>query len=397
MKLKSYKNPQQKKWSQIIASAAGVQPQVTETRLPSILQAVEKDGDSALRSIVKEVLGKTPRSWEVDKRVIAKIQKNLDDEVKARLKALKASLTEMHRDQMSDPVFVRTSDGVQCHRRAMPLRRIGICLGSEAGTRATDLMMLAVPARLAGCESIDVSVAPDADGRYTADVMHAASLCGVDHVYALGVDEAIAAMAVGTATIPRVDKLFVLDERALDVLPASMHPRVCCMSVSSRQRRVMIIADDTVQPAAVASAMVESAATHASAHMMLVCSKGRFAAKIERALDKALQQSPLQPAAMAMLESARLVIFEGDEFRFDALDFANMYVPDTLMLMVHEPAELAEGVYAARTVLCGEGITASECRLCGANLLAATSVAADVAGVVGMDEFMHSVNFLVRD
>lgn len=395
MKLKSHKNPPHKKWPQILAVAEPSES--PDSQLPGILQAVAKDGDPALRRIVKETRGRAPRSWNVDKRTIAKIQKTLDEETRTRLKALKTAIAEVHRDQLPDPVFVRTASGMECHRQAVPIRAIGICLGTDTATNAVNLMMLAVPSRLAGCESISVCVPPDVDGKIPADVMFAASLCGVDNVYALGGNEAIAAMTCGTATVARADKLFVLSGQSSTPIPANLSPRVQTLELTSAPGRIMILADDTMAPIIVATALVDCAASCPMADIMLVCSSVHFALRVERALDKAMIKVPGADGGKAALDRARIVIFEGEEFRLSALDMANMYAPGQLLIMVQEPAELAEGVYAARTVQCGADITMSERMGCGINMLADANAHADVAGTVGVDDFMHYVDFIKQN
>ncbi len=394
MKLKSYKNPPQKKWPQIIA-APHKQP-VPSSRMADIVAAVEKDGDPALRRIVKETKDCVPRSWVVDKRNVAKFQKGITEEAKARLKALKTALTEVHRDQLPDPVLVRTSAGIEFCRQAVPVRTISICLDPDPATAATSLMMIAVPAQVAGCESINACIAPGPDGTFSPELMYTASICGIDKIYCVDGEAAVAAMSVGTATIKKADKLFVADARIAAALPARIAEKVQCVALSPLPSSILVMADDAADAASVASALADCAAHCKDTNLVLVCASARYALRVERAIDKLMQRSPLSAGVLATLSNTRMVIFEGEDFRFNALDFANMYAPDQLLLLVQDPAVLAEGVYAARVVQCGDGIDMSQRMQCGINALAHAVAPPDVAGTIGMPDLMHNIDFITK-
>ena len=200
-------NPQKEQWS-ALCRRASAENSVIEERVAAILERIRKGGDAALREITEEIDGCAPASFLVSEEEIREAASQVSESLKSAVEAAAANIRTFHAAQMPKPLEVETIPGVKCRRRSLPIEKVGLYIPGGSAPLFSTLLMLAIPARLAGCREVILSTPCGKDGRVAPAILYAASVCGVDRIYKAGGAQAIGAMAYGTETIPRVSKIF---------------------------------------------------------------------------------------------------------------------------------------------------------------------------------------------
>ena len=204
---KIYVNPPRSEWPALTARCTRQEEEIGE-RVAAILAEVRTGGDAALRRIVRRIEGYLPETFEVTRERRAEAAKAVSPQLKAALAQAKANIEAFHRAQLPAQVEVETMPGVRCVQRAVAIGRAGLYIPGGKAPLFSTVLMLALPARIAGCREVILCTPCGRDGRIAPEILYAADLCGVDRVFALGGAQAVAAMAYGTESIPRVDKIF---------------------------------------------------------------------------------------------------------------------------------------------------------------------------------------------
>lgn len=322
-------------------------------RVREIVDRVRAEGDAALFSLAAELDGAKLDSLRVDA-----------DEVKAAAAALSAderqaidtaidNVTRFHAAQHAAPIRVETVPGVICERISKPLRSVGLYVPAGTAPLPSTAIMLAVPSGIAGCPVRVMCTPPRPDGRADPAVVTAAWTCGIRDIYKAGGAQAIAAMAYGTATIPKVVKIFGPGNAwvtAAKTLVAA-DPAGAALDMPAGPSEVMVIADRDANPRYVALDLLSQAEHGPDSHVMLVCTDQALVSAVQAEIDRALPGLPRRDTIRTALTHAVAVIVPT---LADAVTVANDYAPEHLILQTAEPRALAAGVDTAGSVFIGE-------------------------------------------
>lgn len=341
-----YDNPPRTKWGPLMRRAVSGEEAVTQ-QVAAILDEVRTGGDGALRAIARRIEGREPANLEVPSEAAGG---ELSGQLKEALSAARTNIEAFHRAQLPAEVRVETMPGVRCLQRAVPIRRVGLYVPGGKAPLVSTVLMLAVPARVAGCREVVLCTPPRSDGSVAPEIRYAARLCGVDRLFAVGGAQAIAAMAYGTESIPRVDKIFGPGNRYVTKAKQLVGATDVAVDLPAGPSEVLVLADASARPDFVAADLLSQAEHGGDSQALLVCASADFARAVQRAVGEQLGSCSRAAMIREALRQSRIVVLGR---RSDRIDFANAYAPEHLILSMEDPWAAAARITAAGSVFIG--------------------------------------------
>jgi histidinol dehydrogenase len=317
-----------------------------------VIEAVRRDGDVAVRSYTERFDGVRLETLAVSEEEFAQARGALTS---AQLAALERALDNVHRfhsAQLPQPLSLETMPGVRCERVIRPISTVGLYVPAGSAPLPSAVVMLAVPARIAGCPQRILCTAPTREGRANPAVLVAARMCGIDRVFKVGGAQAIAALAYGTASIPKADKIFGPGNAwvtAAKQLVANDPGGAAC-DLPAGPSEVMVIADDTARADFVAADLLAQAEHDTQAQALLVTSSLVLARAVSDEVEKQAQQLSRRAILAKSLAASRCIVVSDDE---SALAVANEYAPEHLILQVREARGWLPRIQNAGSVFLG--------------------------------------------
>jgi histidinol dehydrogenase len=317
-----------------------------------VIATVRDEGDRAVRRYTAQFDGAVVNEARVTPAEFAEAEAALDSAQKQALEVAIANVTRFHAAQASAPLAVDVMPGVRCERVVRPIESVGLYVPAGSAPLPSAVIMLAVPARLAGCPRRVLCTPPGRNGRANAAVLVAAAMCGVDTVFKIGGAQAIAAMAYGTETVPSVDKVFGPGNAwvtAAKQLVAG-DPDGAAFDSPAGPSEVLVLADETANPAFVAADLLAQAEHDKSSHAVLLTSSRTLADAVARAIEEQAARLSRQEILTTSVPAIRLVVVDD---LVEAMALSNTYAPEHLLLQVREPRALLSQVTSAGSVFLG--------------------------------------------
>lgn len=318
-----------------------------------ILDAVRARGDVALRKLTAQYDGVEISDFAVEKPSLKSAWDNMPPADQAAMKMAYDNITAFHRAQMPNDITVETMTGVSCRRVARPIDTVGLYVPGGTAPLVSTMMMLAIPAKLARVSNIVITTPPQKNGRINAGLLACAYLCGVDQIYMVGGAQAIAALAYGTDTIPKVDKIFGPGNAYVAAAKArvSMEMGGPAIDLPAGPSEVLVMADDTANPVFVAADLLAQAEHDTMAQTICLVRSECFAKDVEREIDIQVQTLSRANIASAALEYGRIIICDNDQ---SMSDISNSYAPEHLIIQTQNPDTMMETVRNAGSVFLGQ-------------------------------------------
>lgn len=346
--IKRYIEPAREEWQQLCLRTLADDAQVAE-RVREIIAQVEREGDNAIRSLAKIIDKVELPAIEVTPEERKEAYTLVPQELREAIAKAANNITRFHLAQRFDPVRVETVPGVLCVQRAVPINRVGLYVPGGTAPLFSTVLMLAIPAKVAGCKEIVMCTPADKSGKVAPAVLFAAAVCGVERIFKVGGAQAVAAMAYGTETIPAVDKIFGPGNRYVTKAKELLSTKVA-IDMPAGPSEVLVLADDEAVPSFVASDLLSQAEHGADSQTILVCSNSSIADAVASELDEQLQQLPRKEIAQKALENSRIIVLSDAD---DRLDFVNMYAPEHLIISTDDPWGVSARVTSAGSVFVG--------------------------------------------
>ena len=324
-----------------------------EAAVRRVFDQVRADGDTALRALTRRFDGVELGAFEVTADEMAAALASVSPSLRQALAEARERLVTWHRAGMAAEFEVETAPGVSCGRILRPIRRVGLYVPAGTAPLPSTALMLGVPAALAGCAEVVLCTPPRADGSADPAVLAAASLCGIRRVFKLGGAQAIAAMALGTDTMPRCDKLFGPGNRYVTAAKqlAAMMSGGPAIDMPAGPSEVLVIADAGAPPVHVASDLLSQAEHGPDSQVVLVTDSAALVDAVETEVRRQLAQLPREAIATRALEFARLVQVDSLD---EAFAISNDYAPEHLILALREPRAWLAKVQSAGSVFLGD-------------------------------------------
>ncbi|HKU89193.1 MAG TPA: histidinol dehydrogenase [Steroidobacteraceae bacterium] len=318
-----------------------------------VIAAVRREGDTAIRRYTQNFGGPSLDDLRARPAEFREARAALDAREIAALERAVANVTRFHEAQLAPPLSVDTMPGVRCERITRPINRVGLYVPAGSAPLPSTAIMLAVPARIAGCPSRAIACSPNREGKLHASVLVAAELCGVDIVYKMGGPQAIAALAFGTETVAKVDKIFGPGSAWVTAAKQIVagDPDGAAIDLPAGPSEVLVIADDSANPAFVAADLLAQAEHDTIAQVILVTTSRELGRAVG---EEIARQTPLLSRAKIINESmahCRVIIVPDLDA---AIAVSNEYAPEHLIIQTREPRSLLRKVECAGSVFIGE-------------------------------------------
>ena len=362
-----------------------------EQTVAEIIAQVRERGDEALREYASRFDGVELSDIRVSETEIAEAEQRVDEALKQAIAVAAGNIERFHAAQTMQPVEVNTMPGVECVQRAVPITNVGLYIPGGNSPLFSTVLMLAVPARLAGCKHIVMCTPPGKDGKVNAAILYAARLAGVTEIYKVGGAQAVAAMAYGTQSIPRVSKIFGPGNRFVMEAKMQVSRSAVAIDMPAGPSEVMIIADQDADAEFVASDFLSQAEHGPDSQSILLTTSESLAERLPGVIDDSLNRLPRREMMLRSLSHSHVIVLRDYD---EIMRFANEYAPEHLIINTADAERLAERVENAGSVFIGPyspesaGDYAS-----GTNHTLPTSGYAKAYSGVNLDSFTKKITF----
>ena len=270
--------------------------------------------------------------------------------LKTALAIAKSNIEAFHRAQLPPQVDIEVMPGVRCVQRAVAIGRVGLYVPGGNAPLFSTVLMLALPARIAGCGEVILCTPAGRGGKIAPEVLFAADLCGVDRIFAVGGAQAVAAMAYGTESIPHVEKIFGPGNRYVTRAKQLVSTEAVAVDLPAGPSEVMVLADNSARAEFVAADLLSQAEHGPDSQTVLLTPSRGLAEQVAREVERQLAALPRRQTAALAIENSRIVVLDSPD---EMIEMSNAYAPEHLILSVEDPWAVAERITAAGSVFLG--------------------------------------------
>lgn len=367
-----------------------------KARVSDIVNQVKQDGDAALKAFSLQFDKVDLTRLYLDKTELSEIAARIPDNVKAAIDTAYSNIKRFHEAQIHQEAAIETMPGVTCWRENRAIERVGLYIPGGTAVLPSTFLMLAIPAKLAGCKEIIVCSPPQQDGKTNSYLAYCAMLLGIDRIYLAGGAQAVAAMAYGTESIPKVDKIFGPGNRYVTQAKQLIQgTTLTAIDMPAGPSEVLVLADETANPSYVASDLLAQAEHGADSQSILVATSSNFIEETIAELEKQIVVLPRKVIAEKAIENSYALLVEDLQ---TGMNFSNNYAPEHLILATSAYASLVPLIINAGSVFLGNltpesaGDYAS-----GTNHTLPTSGYARAYSGVSIDSFIKKITFQLID
>ncbi len=347
--MKVYTNPVRETWN-----ALSQRPQIElgflESAVRNILNRVRKSGDDAIRELTLQFDKVEIGDLQVNRKDIIEAENLLPENLKSAIRMASSNIEKFHAAQRREVIKTETVPGVLCWRKAVPIEKVGIYIPSGSAPLFSTVLMLGIPAKLAGCKEVVLCTPPDKNGKINPAILFAAQLVGVTKIFKAGGAQAIAALAYGTQSIPAVYKIFGPGNQYVTKAKQLVTEDGVAIDMPAGPSEVLVLADDTANPKFVAADLLSQAEHGEDSQVMLVLLKEALLENVRKELDDQLSRLPRKNIAEKALASSRVIIINDQK---DAISFVNTYAPEHLIINMSNAANVAAEIVNAGSVFIG--------------------------------------------
>ena len=382
--------PEREAWPRLMQRGITDTSAVRET-VAAVLADVRRRGDQALLEYEERFDGVTLTSLRVSEAEMAEAESLVGEPLKEALAVAAANIRRFHEAQRMQPISVVTTGGVTCSQRAVPIQKVGLYVPGGTAPLFSTVLMLAIPAKIAGCRQIVLCTPPDRQGKIHPAILYAARMAGVTEIYKTGGSQAIAAMAYGTETVPRVYKIFGPGNRFVMEAKQQASVQNVAIDMPAGPSEVMIIADGEANPTFVAADFLSQAEHGADSQSILLTTDRTLAEKVADETERLLTALSRRDLIRRSLSHSRIIVLANED---EMMDFANEYAPEHLIINHKEADRLAKRVENAGSVFLGAYACESAGDYAsGTNHTLPTSGYAHAYSGVNLDSFMKKITF----
>jgi histidinol dehydrogenase len=385
-----FEEPKKQDWEALLTrpnfDAAELLPKVQ-----SILDAVALEGDAALLRFSATFDQVQLKSIVIDSTMIQAAEAQVAPALKTAIQSAKVNIEIFHQAQLKKEEKIETMPGVWCWRKSVGIEKVGIYIPGGTAPLFSTVLMLGVPAKLAGCKEVILCTPPRKDGTVDPAILYAAGIVGIQQIYTIGGAQAIAAMAYGTATVPKVFKIFGPGNQYVTAAKQLIQQQGVAIDMPAGPSEVCVYADETAVPSFVAADLLSQAEHGADSQVLLIASNRNIVDQVQIELEQQLAELPRQDLATKALGNSKAIVLA---LREDAIQLINDYAPEHLILSVDNALVVAEKIINAGSVFIGNyspesvGDYAS-----GTNHTLPTNGYAKAYSGVSVDSFVKKISF----
>ena len=347
--MKRFDNPIREKWNELIQRPS-FDPNALQELVKTVLQDVKDNGDVAVRKYTEQFDAVTLTDTRVVASELEEAATVLTTELKQAIQLAYNNIRVFHEQQLFAVEKIETMPGVQCWRRSVGIEKVGLYIPGGSAPLFSTILMLGIPAKLAGCKEIILCSPPDKNGKLHPAILYAAGLVGVTAIYKIGGVQAIAAMAYGTETVPQVYKLFGPGNQYVTCAKQQIQQQGIAIDMPAGPSEVCVLADETAIPEFVAADLLSQAEHGADSQVLLITTSAHLLQKVEIALGEQLKELPRREIAINALENSKGIVVANIE---EAIELANAYAAEHLIIACKEDEVIAEKIINAGSIFLG--------------------------------------------
>lgn len=383
-------NPKQENWASLLERPTKTVDDI-EATVKEIFTAVQNNGDKAVQQYTTQFDGIDLDTILVSNAEVQNAIAFVSDELKAAIQLAKSNIEKFHTAQKTNRVSVETALGVECWQEKRPIQKIGLYIPGGTAPLFSTVLMLAVPAKIAGCKEVVLCSPPDANGNLNPAILYAAQLCGVTKILKVGGIQAIAGMTFGTATIPKVYKIFGPGNQYVTVAKQLATQFGVAIDMPAGPSELLVVADDSAIPAFVASDLLSQAEHGIDSQVILVSTSKQMIESVEEEVQSQLAILPRKAIAEKAIANSKLIFVENAAI---ALDLINEYGPEHFIVCTENNDYYVDNIANAGSVFIGNYTPESAGDYAsGTNHTLPTNGYAKNYSGVNLDSFMKSMTF----
>ena len=342
--------PEKSEWQKIVERPHLDVSQLNET-VASVLADVRQRGDEAVKGYELKFDHVDLTSLQVTRSEIAEAEKLVTKELKEAIQLAHANIKTFHESQRFRSKKVETQPGVTCWQKSVPIEKVGLYIPGGTAPLFSTVLMLATPAKIAGCKEIVLCTPPNREGKVNPAILVAAQIAGVSKIFKAGGVQAIGAMAYGTESIPKVYKIFGPGNQYVMAAKQQVSIHDVGIDMPAGPSEVCVIADDTANAEFVAADLLSQAEHGVDSQVFLITTSNKFIDEVQKELDKQLEALPRKEIAQKALENSMLVLVSDVR---EAIDLSNTYAPEHLVIQTENYEDVASKVINAGSVFLGQ-------------------------------------------
>lgn len=383
-------NPDKKDWAKLLQRPYYDNSAVLEAA-QTVLNEVRQNGDEALRKFSRNFDGIDIDNFAVDSNEISAAGYLLSEELKAAIQQAKKNIETFHTGQIQKTEIIETMPGVECWRKGVGIDKVGLYIPGGTAPLFSTVLMLAIPAHLAGCKEIILCTPCNKEGKVHEAVLYAAKECGINKIFKLGGAQAIAAMAFGTQTIPAVYKIFGPGNQYVTAAKQLVQMQGLAIDMPAGPSEVCVLADETANPVFVAADLLSQAEHGIDSQVLLVSTSEGFVQQTQKEIKDQLNNLPRKEIAAKALSNSRAIVVSN---LIDGIELVNQYAAEHLIICCQLADSVAEQITNAGSVFIGNyspesaGDYAS-----GTNHTLPTNAFARAYSGVSVDSFLKKITF----
>ncbi len=342
-------NPDQKTWKKELVRPTQKLKDIEKIVKP-IMKKVKRQGDKALRKFALEYDHVEIEQLSVTAEELTAASQKVPQDLKAAIQTAKQNIEKFHELQKTPSLETEVMVGVTCMRRSVPIQNVGLYIPGGTAPLFSTVLMLGIPAMIAGCKEIVLCSPPNAQGEIHPAILYTADLIGISKIIKAGGAQAIAALAYGTESVPKVDKIFGPGNQYVTAAKQLANKNGLAIDMPAGPSEVLVYADDTAIPDFVAADLLSQAEHGIDSQVVLVCHTEKFAKKVIKFMEVQLEQLPRHKIAKKSLENSVVVVMEDQE---EAIHLINEYAPEHLIISIKEEDKAVSGIVNAGSVFIG--------------------------------------------
>lgn len=388
--MQPYINPSPFEWTSITerptASYESIEPLVA-----SVFKAVLEQGDQAIIDFTLKFDGIKKTDFKVSDDELENAASQVPENLKKAIQNAKANIECFHKAQLTDKVQVTTQTGVECWQEKKPIEKVGLYIPGGSAPLFSTILMLAIPAQIAGCKEIVMCSPPSKDGTLPAVVLYTAQLCGLKHVYKIGGIQAVAAMALGTQSLSKVHKIYGPGNQYVTVAKQWATRHQVAIDMPAGPSELLVVADASGNPDFIAADLLSQAEHGKDSQVLFVTTHKPLMKKVSEAIEAQVNELPRKEIALAALSNSKAIYFEEDS---TAINFINSYGPEHYIICVENEELYLDKVINAGSVFVGNYTPESAGDYAsGTNHTLPTNGYAKQYSGVNLDSFRKAITF----
>lgn len=388
--MKIINNPAKQTWESLCKRATINENSLKET-VQTILNDVKNNKDKALTKYAQLLDNVSLNSFKVTQEEIEKAKGLVSEELQQAIQLAKSNIETFHNSQKETPKKITTKNGVTCWRKNVAIEKVGLYIPGGSAPLFSTILMLGVPAKIAGCKEIILCTPPNKEGAINPAILYTASLVGITQIFKVGGAQAIGAMAYGTETIPNVYKILGPGNQFVTKAKELVQQQGVAIDMPAGPSEVLVIADQTSNPVFVAADLLSQAEHGADSQAILVTTSNDVAQNVITELNKQIDDLPRKELAKKAIENSFAVVLNSSE---ECIQFSNEYAPEHLIIASEKASEYIEGIVNAGSVFLGNySCESAGDYASGTNHTLPTNGYAKNYSGVSLDSFVKKITF----